>query len=75
MEGKKDREWAKAYIDRFCKTYEKDGDTVTEFPSTYYWTILLLVVVASKVYRLEDENKELKARIAELEEKYDRCGI
>lgn len=67
MEGKKDVEWAKAYIDRFCKTYEKDGDTVTEFPSTYYWTILLLVVVAGKVYRLEDENIELKRRIEKLE--------
>ena len=71
MEEIHDKEWAKAYLKKFCTSYEVDGKTVTTFPLTYYWTVKLLAVVSGKVYRLEEENKKLEKRLEKLEKKND----
>lgn len=62
-----DKEWATSYIKSHCKTVDLDGKTHSYYPSTYYWIIRLVVVMAGKVWRLESENIELKRRIEKLE--------
>ena len=62
-----DKEWANSYIKSHCETVDKDGKTYTYYPSTYYWIIRLVIVMAGKVWRLESENIELKRRIEKLE--------
>ena len=44
-----DKEWAKSYIKSHCETVDKDGKTYTYYPSTYYWIIRLVIVMAGKV--------------------------
>lgn len=72
MEEIHDKEWAKAYLKKFCNRHDVDGETFTTFPSTYYWTVKLLAVVSGKVYRLEEENKKLKERLEKLEKKIEK---
>ena len=67
MEETHDKEWVRSYIKTHCKTVDKDGKTYTYYPSTYYWIIRLVIVMAGKVWRLESENIELKRRIEKLE--------
>ena len=67
MEEMYDKEWAKSYIKAHCKTVDMDGKIYTQYPSTYYWIIRLVIVMAGKVWRLESENSELKLRIEKLE--------
>ena len=67
MEESYDKEWAKSYIKSHCETVDMDGKTFTQYPSTYYWIIRLVIVMAGKVWRLESENSELKLRIEKLE--------